>query len=170
MVVKNEPVLDSTPDFTQQARIERYKFILTELARLSENSHKHTRYLLTIFPAFTSAIIVLKFGENKIGSSVNIASPIAIAFLVVFTLASLFVIVSILADTATWFDYRNEEVKLVRLMGGDFRKQPKLGNFWRWYETYLIAFITFFLVGAWCIYLFLFDDKSLVLPTFSCVR
>ena len=150
----NNNGLNQNEEFIQQARMERYKFILSELTRLSENTHKHTRYLLTIFPAFASLIIALKFGER--GLDVKFISKIAGMFMIVFTMASGFVVVSVLADIASWIDYRKEEVALINRMGGNFRKPPKLRNFWRWYETYLITFIVTCLAAAWYIYVYLF--------------
>lgn len=150
--------LNQRNEFTQQARIERYKFVLLELARLSENTHKHTRYLLAIFPAFASAVIALKFGDKGLESNTKLFfSHIAIGFLCVFTLASLFIVASVLADIASWIDYRKEEVALVNMMGGDFRKVPEIKNFWRWYETYLITFVAIFVTASWALYFFLFN-------------
>ena len=141
-------------EFLQAGRIERYRFVLSELTRLSENTHRHTRYLLTVFPTVSSAIIALKFGEK--GLDIRMASKIAGVILVMFSVVSFFVIISVISDIASWFDYRNEEVKLINMMGGDFRKAPKIKNLWRWYETYLIGFVLFFVMIGWSIYFYLF--------------
>ena len=64
---------------------------------------------------------------------------------------AIFVILSILAGIFSWLDYRKEEVALLNeAVGASFRVQPRIGNFWRWYETYMILFIIVFVVVTYC--------------------
>jgi hypothetical protein len=35
-------------------------------------------------------------------------------------------------------------------VGAGFRAQPRVGNFWRWYETYMILFIILFVLVTYC--------------------
>jgi hypothetical protein len=112
--------------------------------------------LLAVFPAFASAVIALKLGDKGVESNLRAFSNIALGFISVFTLTSLFIVASVLADVASWFDYRKEEVLLVGMMGGDFRKGPNIRNFWRWYETYLIAFVVISVATTWWLYFYLF--------------
>ena len=49
---------------------------------------------------------------------------------------------SVITGVVSWMDYRREEV---RIMGDavkpGYRIPPKLSNFWRWHEPYLLALI-----------------------------
>jgi hypothetical protein len=136
-----------------QLKVERYKFVLSEMGRLNENTHKNTKYLLTIYPALSGAIIALRY--TSFGQSVPSGSGPVLAFgvLQLLTMVSAFGVVSVVSDLASWLDYRREEVALITSMGGDFRQAPKLQNFWRWYETYLVLFIFIYTGFTWSIYL-----------------
>ena len=48
----------------------------------------------------------------------------------------------IVVGVRTWLDYREEECELTtEAVRPGYRKPPELGNFWRWYETYIVLFI-----------------------------
>jgi hypothetical protein len=122
------------------------------MGRLNENTHRHTKYLLTLFPTLASAALALKYGVGGLQLPAQVVPILILAILVVLTMVSVFSIVSVMSDLMSWLDYRSEEANLIKSMGGTFRSLPKFRNFWRWYETYLIFFIVFYLICCWSLY------------------
>lgn len=149
-------VRGESPSGLEQARLERYKFILAEMGRLNENSHRHTKYFLAIFPALSSIALALKANPGAIVFGKEIAPIVSLGLMQVITMASIFGLVSVASDIASWIDYRREEVRLITSMGGTFRSDPKISKFWKWYETYLIVFLIMFPVFLWRFYLLRF--------------
>ena len=125
--------------------VERYKYILNEIRTLNENFYKY----LTLFQTLSTALIGGGISLFAIGRNLNIAPNIVVAgirsVVGLLILLTLFILFSIISSMASWLDYRREEVEILNnAVGKGFRQLPKLNNFWRWHETYLILFIIAF--------------------------
>ncbi len=134
-------------DNTNAFKLERYKFILQEIHSLNVSIHKY----LTLYQKLVTAIIgggvTILVSWQKLNISPEIAKAGMQALVGLLIILTLFVIVLILASAFSWFDYRNEEVKLLDdAIKPGFRHRPKIGNFWRWNETYIIVFLVLFMV------------------------
>ncbi|ETW98365.1 MAG: hypothetical protein ETSY1_19050 [Candidatus Entotheonella factor] len=130
-------------------KLERYKFILQQIHTLNENTHKH----LTLFQTLATALIAGGVGIFLSSKSDKVTAEIARTgiegLLSLLTILALFVCALIIVGIFSWVDYRKEEVDFLRdEVGLGFREYPNLKNFWRWYETYYVAFILIFIIAA----------------------
>ncbi|NOK61737.1 MAG: hypothetical protein GFH27_549313n145 [Chloroflexi bacterium AL-W] len=131
-------------------KLERYKYILREIHTLNENMHKY----LNLFQALATVVIGGGVGLFAAWRGLNITAEIVqtgirglLGLLIILTL---FAAVSLFAAFWSWFDYRREEVALLNeMVGPGFRNPPRLSNFWRWQETYLVAFLIIIVSGVY---------------------
>lgn len=129
---------NETAEFT----LEYYKYILQQLHSLNENTHKY----LTLFQALGTAVVgggILIFTSWKqVNVDANTAKVGITGLLWLFIILSVFVVISIISNVLSWYDYRHEEVRLLKKeVGSEFRKAPNWRNLYRWSETYLVLFI-----------------------------
>ncbi|MEM8529579.1 MAG: hypothetical protein AAGF95_01975 [Chloroflexota bacterium] len=137
-------------DHSMAFKLERYKYILQEIHTLNENMHKY----LNLFQALATVIIGGGVGLFAAWRGLNITAEIAqtgirglLGLLIILTL---FAAISLFAAFWSWFDYRREEVELLNeMVGPGFRNPPRLSNFWRWQETYLVAFLFIIVSGVY---------------------
>jgi hypothetical protein len=131
-------------------KLERYKYVLQQLNSLNENHHKY----LTLYQTLATAVIgggifiFISWKELKIDAA---TARLGIrALLGLLALLTLFVLISIVVGIFSWFDYRKEEVDLLRKeVGISFRQPPSLKNFWRWSEVYLVTFLILILISIY---------------------
>jgi hypothetical protein len=134
----------------RQIMVERYKYILDQIKSTNDNVYR----FLAIYQALATAIAgagMLLFVNYR-----NWKVPPAVVRLGLEGAASIlsvvagFTILLILIGVWTWLDYRNEECDVAdRIVGVGFRSRPKVGNFFRWYETYIVVFIGTTVVVVW---------------------
>lgn len=131
-------------------KLERYKFILQQLNLLNEATQKY----ITLFQTLATAVlgvgiaIYAAWQEEKIISDAARLGITAVLWL--FTLLTIFVILSMITNALAWFDYRQEEVELLsKEVGKDFRKSPTWRNLWRWNETIFTIFLVIMSIGVW---------------------
>lgn len=126
------------PDF----ELERYKFILQELRSLNDDKHRYLTLFQTLATVIVAGGVILFVSWESFGVAADVARTAMQALVALLVLVGLFTILSIVAGIFSWFDYRNEEVDLLDVAVGEgFRDRPSARNFWRWTETYMIAFI-----------------------------
>jgi hypothetical protein len=138
------PPAPPSPGQVHEFKLERYKFILAQIDRLNE----HENRTLTLYQSLTTAIIsscILLFSGYRAWGMPPAAARVSLHALIgLFGLLTLFVMLSLAATIASWFDYRHEEVHLLdQEVGPGFRQPPRFTNLWRWRETYLLLFILF---------------------------
>ena len=122
--------------------LERYKFILQQIHTTNENVQKFLGIFQGVATTLLTAGIGLFVGYRKWNLTPSIAETGIEAVMWLVTLTSAFTILMVLAGLFSWFDYRKEECLLLeRCVGPGARDLPRLKNFWRWYETYIIMFI-----------------------------
>lgn len=131
-------------------KLERYKFILQQLNSLNEGTHKY----IALYQTLVTAIIGAGFAIYATWQGEKLSSETARlgikAFLWLFTILTLFVILSMIMNAISWFDYRKEEVKLLSdEVGKDFRKAPTFKNIWRWSETWFVIFLIAMIILIW---------------------
>jgi hypothetical protein len=141
---------NSYPATGTDFKLERYKYILKEIHFLNENVHKY----LSLFQALATAVVAgaaavfVTWRKSGIDARTTIITMHGL--LALFTMLALFVILSVLAGVFSWLDYRREEVELLtETVRPGFRSAPKPGNFWRWYETYVVLFMLIIVAGAY---------------------
>lgn len=132
-------------------KLERYKYILQQLNALNENIHKYLTLFQALLTAVVGGIVTVFVSWKNLKIEVESARLGIQGLLGLQVLLSLFVVVSIVSGMFSWFDYRNEEVKLLEAaVKSGFRRKPSLRNFWRWYETYMIIFILGATIFIYC--------------------
>jgi hypothetical protein len=130
--------------------LERYKYILQQLHTTNDNVHRFLAIYQTLATAIAGATLALFVGYRQWGITPPTARAGVIGLLVLLTLVALFTELLVLAGIFTWLDYRREECTLTdAAVHPGFREPPRLRNFIRWYETYVLAFILISLLAVW---------------------
>lgn len=147
----NDPAAGGGPaDAGKDFKLERYKYILTQINALNENLHKYLTLFQTLATAVLSAAVAVFVGWPKLGISVEVARLGVRSLLGVLLILAIFVVFAILSGVFSWLDYRREEVALLdQVVGPGFRSAPNVKNLWRWYETHVVAFVLLFVAAVW---------------------
>jgi hypothetical protein len=75
------------------------------------------------------------------------------------TVAACFTVLLVVVGVLSWIDYRREECELTaKYFEAEFRKPPRLRNFYRWYETYIVLFVIGATVLLWVL------SETVVIP------
>ncbi len=138
---------ESESDPGKEFKLERYKYILQQIHTLNQNLYKY----LSLFQALTTAVvgggiaIFVSYKELKIDA---VAARVGIhGLLGLLIILATFVVVAMVIGMFSWFDYRQDEVKILNeVIGTGYRKPPRFQNLWRWYETYFIAFLILMMI------------------------
>ena len=134
--------MNSQNDSTKEFKLERLRFVNLQIDRLNERFHKY----VTLFQTFATTIVgagagVFVFWSNK-GVDASSAKLIIEGLLGLLTLLAAFVIVFVVTGIMSWFDYRNEEARILNdCVESGYRKKPSLGNLFRWHEFYLLLLV-----------------------------
>jgi MFS family permease len=140
-------------DLSSEFKLERYKYILQEIRSLNENLHKYLTWFQTLATALIGGGVALFVSWQSLKISSAVARVGLRGLVGLLIILAMFVIISIIAGIFSWFDYRKEEVELLKqAVKPEFRKPPTIWNFWRWQETYLILFIIVAVIVI-CIYI-----------------
>lgn len=145
-------------DQGKEFKLEHYKYILQQIHTLNENLYRY----LALFQALATAIIgggvaVLVSWQNlKVGAKVaRVGIHGLLGLLIILTL---FLIANVIIGVLSWFDYRQDEVKLLdEVIGYQYRKPPKFKNWWRWYETYFVIFLILVMIAV-----FIFTETQVI--------
>lgn len=136
---------------TREFAVERYKYILGQIHAVNENVYR----FLTIYQALATTIVggalALFVGYRNWGIPAHIARTGVVGLMCLETVVALFAILLIFVGVLAWLDYRQEECDLTdEIVHPGFRKRPRVGNFFRWYETYIMLFIAVATGFVWC--------------------
>ncbi|MEU2862550.1 hypothetical protein ABZ672_30115 [Streptomyces mirabilis] len=142
-----EPQVDAVrKDFA----LERYRYILQQIHAVNENAYRFLAIYQTVATALVGAALALFVGYRKWGIEPDTARGGVIGLLVLVTVVAAFTMMLIVVGAIAWVDYRNEECDITdEMIGVGFRKRPRTGNLFRWYETYLLLFILASVVAMW---------------------
>lgn len=121
--------------------LERYKYILQQMAFLSHGYHRSLMLFQVLASAIVGAWATLLFTWEELGIDAETARLGIRALNYLFVILGIFVILLTVAGIFSWFDYRKEETKLLNRVTSDpgFRKPPSWKGFLRWYETWVIV-------------------------------
>jgi hypothetical protein len=134
----------------RQLSYERYRFILQQINATNENVYRFLGIYQTLMTALVGGEVALFLGYRQWGLPASLARQGILALLTIETVIACFAILMIVVGILAWFDYRNEECDLAdRLVGPGFRSRPIKGNFFRWYETYIVMFVFVSAVVVW---------------------
>ncbi|MET8000179.1 hypothetical protein [Nonomuraea glycinis] len=122
--------------------LERYKYILQQIHTVNENVYKFLAIYQTLASTLVAAGLALFVGYRTWGITPAVTRSGIVGLMLLVTVIGFFTAVLIVIGVFAWLDYRKEECELTdRIVHEGFRKSPQLGNFIRWYETYIILFI-----------------------------
>lgn len=139
--------------------VERYKYILQQIHVVNENVYRFFAIFQTLATAITTVALALFVGYSKWGIDPATARTGVRGLLLLITIIAGFTVLLVVAGILSWLDYRREECELAaRYVSTDFRPAPRLRNFYRWYETYIILFIIAAAVLLWIL------GETLVIP------
>ncbi|MFL6214850.1 MAG: hypothetical protein ACJ74J_13280 [Blastocatellia bacterium] len=123
-------------------KLERYKYILQQLNALNENAHKYLALYQTLATAIIGGGVLVFVSWKQLKIDAEVARVGIRGLLGLLIILTAFVALSIISGLFSWFDYRREEVELLKKeIGSGFRQPPRLKNLWRWSETYLLLFL-----------------------------
>jgi hypothetical protein len=129
-------------DPAQPFEVERYKYILQQLHTVNENVYRFLAIYQTLATVLVGAALTLfvRYEDWKIRPEV--ASIGIVAILLLVTVIAGFTVLLIVVGVLNWLDYRREECEFTEItVRPGFRRPPDPKNFWRWYETWIVAFI-----------------------------
>jgi ABC-type dipeptide/oligopeptide/nickel transport system permease subunit len=137
-------------DTADELVVERYKYILGQLHALNENVYKFLAIYQTLAVALTGAAIGLFVGYREWEIDAGVARSGIVALMLLITTIAGFVVLLIVVGVLSWLDYRREECELTEVfVAAGFRRPPAKKNFWRWYETWIVAFIVASVLFLW---------------------
>lgn len=129
-------------DKSAEFQLEYYKYILQQLQFLNENTHKYLTLFQTLATAVIGGGVLIFISWKQVNIDAGMAKVGINGLLWLFMILGVFVVFSIISNVLSWYDYRHEEVKLLKKeVGAEFRKAPRWRNLYRWNETYLLIFI-----------------------------
>lgn len=134
----------------QDFSLERYKYILQQIHTVNENVYKFLAIYQALATTAVGAAVALFVGYRQWGMAPAVARSGVIGLLLLETVVAVFTEVLIFIGILNWLDYRSEECELTdRAVHPGFREKPRPGNFFRWYETYIMAFIAASTLFMW---------------------
>jgi hypothetical protein len=137
-------------DTAQAFEVERYKYILQQLHTVNENVYRFLAIYQTIATVLVGAALTLFVRYEDWHIRPEVARIGIVAILLLLTVVAGFTVLLIVVGVLNWLDYRREECELTEVaVRPGFRHPPRTTNFWRWYETWMVAFIVGSLVFLW---------------------
>jgi hypothetical protein len=122
--------------------IERYKYILQQIHEVNANVYRFLALYQTLSTAVGGAALWLFVNYRGWEITPDVARAGFRGLLLLQTAVAVFVALLVFVGILTWLDYRREECELTEVYyQAGFRKPPRLRNFYRWYETYVLVFI-----------------------------
>ncbi|MGH1542172.1 MAG: hypothetical protein ACRBHB_17220 [Arenicella sp.] len=151
MTIPANPSPDSS-DSTEEIesfRLERLKYVLSQQKFLNEHSHKYVATFQTTVTAIIVAAVAVFMSWRSLSISAEIAKSALRALELLLITVGGFLVLVIITNVASWWDYRKEESKLMNEVIGDgFRDPPSVKGVWRWFETWLLALVLVLVGGA----------------------
>ncbi|MFF8505066.1 hypothetical protein ACF07L_31070 [Streptomyces anulatus] len=130
--------------------LERYRYILQQIHTVNENAHRFLAIYQTLATTLVGAALALFVGYRRWGVEPATARGGVIGLLVLATVVAAFTVTQIVVGALAWLDYRNEECDITdEIVAPGFRKRPRPGNLFRWYETYVLLFILASIITMW---------------------
>lgn len=149
------PPAEDTPAIV----VERYKYILQQIHTVNENVYRFLAIFQTLVTAIVTAALGLFISYRKWNIAPSTARTGELGLFVLATAIAGFTILLIVVGVMSWLDYRREECDLTtKYFAADFRSKPRVRNFYRWYETYIVLFVVTVTVLIWIL------GESFIIP------
>jgi NADH:ubiquinone oxidoreductase subunit 6 (subunit J) len=142
-----------TPDQSTtgtEFHLERYRYILQQLHAVNENLYRFLAIYQTLATTLAGAALLLFVSYRSWGIDPATARAGVVGLTLLVSVVAGFTVLLILVGVFNWIDYRREECELTdQAVRPGFRRPPRVRNFIRWYETYVIAFILASVAVMW---------------------
>lgn len=133
----------------QSFRLERLKYVLSQQKFLNEHSHKYVAIFQTTVTAIIVSAVAVFMSWKSLSISVEIAKSALRALELLLVAVGAFLVIVVVTNVASWWDYRRDEAKLMNAVVGDgFRDLPSAKGVWRWFETWLLILVLVVVGGA----------------------
>jgi hypothetical protein len=130
--------------------LERYRYILQQIHTINENVYRFLAIYQTLAVAIVGGGLALFVGYRKWQIATPVARTGIVGLMWLVTVVAAFAALLIVMGALNWWDYRKEECELTdAVVRPGFRKQPRLQNLFRWYETYIVLFIAGSIAFLW---------------------
>lgn len=134
--------MSQPPETAAAMEVERYKYVLQQLHTVNENVYRFLAIYQTIATVLVGAVLTLFVRYRDWHVRPHEARIGVVALLLLVSVVAAFTVLLIIIGMVAWLDYRREECEITDVaVRPGYRRRPDLGNVWRWYETYIIAFI-----------------------------
>jgi len=141
---------DEKDDLAKELTKIRYQHILGQIQSVNENVFRFLAIYQTLISALVAGQVLLFINHQRWSLSPSTTRIALIAILVLETLVGVFSSLMIIIGIWNWLDYRSEECDISdAILGRSFRRRPSPSNWYRWYETYMVAFIFFSVIALW---------------------
>ncbi|MET9070989.1 hypothetical protein ABZX95_02185 [Streptomyces sp. NPDC004232] len=148
----SEPDTAEAGALRNQFALERYRYVLQQIQAVNENAHRFLAIYQTLATTLVGAALALFVGYRKWEVAPDTARSGVIGLLILTTMVAAFSATLIVVGAFAWVDYRNEECDITdEMVGPNFRKRPRPGNLFRWYETYVLLFIVLSVIIMWAL-------------------
>lgn len=128
----------------------RYDYILRQIQIVDENVYRFLAIYQTLMTVLVGAQILLFVNHRRWSLSASTTKIGLIGILALETIIASFAALMIIIGVLNWLDYRTEECDISdAVFGNGFRQRPTISNWYRWYETYILAFILMSLGAIW---------------------
>jgi hypothetical protein len=142
--------LGSGSDAVAQFRLERYKYILQQTNQANESTYRYLGLYQALAVTLGGAMLGLFAGYKKWGIESHIARIGVVGLMGMLTVVAGFAILMVVVGVFSWIDYRREECEFTdKYVHVGFRSPPRLRNFVRWHETYVVLLILLTVVLIW---------------------
>lgn len=134
----------------KEVLVERYRYILSQIKATNDNVYRFLAIYQTLATAVVGAGIALFVNYRNWHISAGTARLGLTAAMLIVTVIAAFTVLLILIGVWTWLDYRNEECDVAdKVVYPGFRSRPRIQNFFRWYESYIVLFIIATVLAMW---------------------
>ena len=119
---------------------ERYRYVLSQKALLNSSSFRLLALYHVIATSLIGGGVWLTLNWKVLGLLPAVAGTALYSLLLLLTGVTIFLVFSLIAGIVAWFQYSNEEASIVNSATGEKSQGPRIGNIFRWYETYMILY------------------------------
>jgi len=137
-------------DAAKEILVERYRYILSQIKAVNDNVYRFLAIYQTLATAVVGVGIALFVNYRNWHISAETTRLGLTGAMLVVTVIAAFTVLLILIGIWAWLDYRNEECDVAdKAVYPGFRSRPRIRNFFRWYETYIVLFIVATVLAMW---------------------
>ena len=110
---ESPPTNPTKPTTADDFRLERLKHVLSQQRFLNEHSHKYVTIFQTTATAIVLAAVAVFMSWKSLAISLEVANAAIRALEILLLFVGAFVVLVVITNIASWWDYRKEEADLL---------------------------------------------------------